>query len=30
MSLSEKTFLNASMELAMEEEAQKYKAILGG
>lgn len=30
LSLSEKIFLQASMELAIEEEAKKYKALLGG
>lgn len=30
LSLSEKIFLKASMELAVEEEEEKYKALLGG
>ena len=30
LSLSEKVFLKASMELAIEEETEKYRAILGG
>ncbi len=30
LSLSEKIFLKASMELAIEEEAEKYKALMGG
>jgi hypothetical protein len=30
LSLSEKIFLKASMELAIEEEAEKYKALIGG
>ena len=30
LSSSEKMFLMASMELAMEEEAEKFKVILGG
>lgn len=30
LSLSEKIFLKASMELAVEEEEEKYKAVLGG
>lgn len=30
LSLSEKIFLKASMMLAMEQEAEKYKAMLGG
>lgn len=29
LSLSEKIFLKASMELAVEEETEKYKALLG-
>jgi len=29
LSLSDKTFLRASMELAIEQEAEKYKAIFG-
>ena len=29
LSLSEKMFLKASMELAMEQEAEKYKALFG-
>ena len=30
LSLSEKIFLKASMELAVEEEEEKYTAVLGG
>lgn len=30
LSTSEKIFLQASMELAIEQEVEKYKAILGG
>lgn len=30
LSVSEKVFLKASMELAIKEETEKYKAILGG
>ena len=30
LSISEKVFLKASMELAIKEETEKYKAILGG
>ena len=30
LSLSEKIFLKASMELAVEEEEEKYKAVIGG
>lgn len=30
LSSSEKIFLKASMELAIKEETEKYKAILGG
>lgn len=30
LSVSEKVFLKASMELAIKEETEKYKALLGG